>query len=347
MTFQFNGTGLIALNITSAAPKEYANPASVPVWGVETLPESFGFTTTQPLWGILGNSSTYSSSSSSYAKMDNFSTVNQPSLYLPGFMDDSFYPISAGWAQSFTTITQNLPSLNFYSKALQNALGIISPIYQANLTQRMGGTDYSGYTSLALFAKWQSLSQSETSAKTIIDLVWTDYAANAVVGTRGWGLSTAESGRGDGTVPSENLQVSNTEVPVTVYRQVILYRMPFAVPAFIVLGALVAVLVVLLTLVARRKTGTKKMREMLEATSVGMIVAKAMWPEKMKQEDRTKSRFKMVRSKTVEIAEYEILAPASVGEEEALSPSNLKAHKEKTDGNTKVMSVSDVGKSQM
>jgi hypothetical protein len=158
---------------------------------------------------------------------------------------------------------QNLPGVDFYSQALATAINIGSPC----TTNYQGvNADYSGLTSLALFAKWQNLSESADTASMIFNLVWTDAAANMVVGTKGWGLSS-----------ETNQQVL---VPVTVYRKVILYRLPFAIPAFIVLTAFVAVLVTLLLLTLTRKTGLGRMRALLEATSAGRIMGMSLWPEK-------------------------------------------------------------------
>ena len=280
VTFTYNGTGIAALNITSASPKTYPSPGDMPVWGVETISSGQDYTMVQPLWGVLGNATAYAASAAAHAKVDNFSTITQQSLYLPGFMDNVGYVMTQGLT-SVTSTTQNMPGLNFYAKALQMALSITSPGNSINASINQGGPDYSGFSSMALFAKWQNLTSSADTAGRVIDLVWTDYSANSVVGTRGWGLGTAqETGKGTST-PSEVLQVKPKSVPVTIYRRVVRYHLPFAVPAFVTLAALIAILGFLLVLVARRKSNAGRMRSLLEATSVGRVVAMGLWPDKM------------------------------------------------------------------
>jgi hypothetical protein len=245
-------------SITATTPKQYHDNSSLPLWAVETLPAEFDFSDAQPLWGILGTSN---STPANYMSIDNISTVLQESLYLPGDMDQYYfyYDTSLGNAPFEE---QNLPKVDFYSQALATAVNIGSPT-----TNYQGvNADYSGMTSLALFAKLRNLSESADTASTILNLVWTDAAANLVVGTKGWGLSSG----------------SNQQflVPIMVYRKVILYRSPFATPAFIVLTAFVAVLTTLLLLTLTRKTGLGRMRALLEVTSAGRIIGMSLWPGK-------------------------------------------------------------------
>lgn len=217
------------------------------------------FSYAQPLWGIIGSSN---STPTGYASVDNISTISQESLYLPGYMD-SFYFLYGGYQANLPgSAGQNLPGVDFYSKALSIALNIASPC----VAGYQGLADYSGMTSLALFAKWQNLSWSAATAPAILNLVWTDAAANAVVGTKGWGLT-----------PGNDQQVL---VPVTVYQRTISYRLPFAIPAFIVLTVTIIVLVTLIGLTLMQKTGLARMRALLDATSAGRIIGTALWPEK-------------------------------------------------------------------
>ncbi|KAK4246331.1 hypothetical protein C7999DRAFT_33294 [Corynascus novoguineensis] len=48
-----------------------------------------------------------------------------------------------------------------------------------------GLPDYSGQTNLALKRRWKDLSRSADTVAKIPNLIWTDLAANAVVGTKG------------------------------------------------------------------------------------------------------------------------------------------------------------------
>lgn len=300
VTFNYNGTSLEALNITSTIPKKYANGSSLPLWGVETLPEEIPFSSAQPLWGLLGaaNFSAFPANPS----VDNFSTVAQPSLYLPGYMD-SYYSLQGTMTASISNSHQNLAGVDFYPKALQTALNISGdPSLQFSTFQ--GGADYSGYSSLALFAKWQTYSSAETVGS-IINLIWTDEAANAVVGTRGWGLHTDAIGNGAARV--ETMVVSEATVSVTVYRRIVQYHILFAVPAFIVLVGFFVVLMVLVVLLARRKTGISRMRAMLDATSIGRAVGATIWPETTSTASKTKQWIQTIGKRQVTITRDRII----------------------------------------
>lgn len=284
VTFTYNSTGIAGLNVISAQPKTYTRDGDLPVWGVETISNpKLLYGTMQPLWGVLGTASSYEQSASAYAKVDNFSTITQPSLYLPGFMNGD-YLMAASDTTTLGNLPQNLPGLNFYAKALQMATSISSPGNSRNATNYQGGTDYSGFSSLALFAQWQNLTSSASMAGKVIDLVWTDFSANAVVGTRGWGLRTSQEGT---AVVSEVLQVNPTTVPVVVYQRVVRYHIPFATPAFVTMAVLLITLVFLLTLVAKGKSNTARMRTALEVTSAGRIAAMGIWSHEI--DEATKS----------------------------------------------------------
>lgn len=148
-----------------------------------------------------------------------------------------------------------------------------------------GGADFSGYTSLALFAKWQQLSRTPADAAKIINLVWTDVAANTVAGTKGWGLPSAAAvakAAKVGARADPALLLTEVEVPIVVYEKYIRYRIPFAVPAFLVLGLTVAVLIALIVLLIAGRTGSNLMRRFLEDISVGRAMGVLLWPEKKK-----------------------------------------------------------------
>jgi hypothetical protein len=284
------------------------------------LPEEIDFSTAQPLWGIIGSSN---STPADYVSIDNTSTILQESLYLPGYMDQYYF--NYDFSQSgMSSLGQNLPGVDFYFQALATALRISSPC----VTTDSGFADYSGMTSLALFAKWQNLSRNADTVSTILNFVWTDAAANSIAGTKGWGLTS-------GT----NQQVL---VPVTVYRKVILYRLPFAIPAFIVLAAAIAVLVTLILLTLTRKTGLGRMRALLEATSAGRIIGMSLWPEKRTGRG-TKEWIAAVGTRSVSITNEGIVAEGESLVEEAEEESGIEHRDGATFGvsETKAIDISE------
>ncbi|KAK3902365.1 hypothetical protein C8A05DRAFT_33927, partial [Staphylotrichum tortipilum] len=170
--FAHNGTGLAGLSVVSTD-----RLATSPTWAVETIdPATTKLITAQPYWGL-------SPAAVPRELVGNFSAVRQDSLNLPGLLlptsilltSNDYFPIKPG---------QNLPALDFYPQALQNAFSIARP----GAPGYEGYADYSGMTALAMYSKWRGLSGDAAGAAQIVKLVWTDIAANSVVGTKGWGL---------------------------------------------------------------------------------------------------------------------------------------------------------------
>ncbi|KFY47704.1 hypothetical protein V496_10496 [Pseudogymnoascus sp. VKM F-4515 (FW-2607)] len=270
-SFQYNGTTLSSLTINETHSKSYPELSNLPLWGVENLEPPLTMENTPPLWGILGQAN-----STLRSTPYNISTIAKESLYLPGYLD-------WGFLRSTRTVSvksgQYLPGTEFYAQALRNALSITTP---GGIAWN-GAADFSGLTSLALFAKWQKLSRTPADATKIINLVWTDLSANTVVGTKGWGLTSAaavakaaEVGARADPAPL----VTEVEVPIIVYKMYIRYRVPFAIPAFLVLGLTVVVFTALIVLLIAGRTGPKRMRTFLEDISVGRAMGVLLWPEK-------------------------------------------------------------------
>ncbi|EER37428.1 predicted protein [Histoplasma capsulatum H143] len=273
VTFHFNGTTFEALEVNSTKPKIYADQESKPLWAVEDLKE-IPISNGKPLWGILGPTK----STGDIKFPSNISTTFHEHLFLPGYMDD--YTILLEGSRGVSDAAQNLPGTEFYTQAMLTALTITRP------GGNRGYVDYSGFTSLALFAKWQSLSKTPEGAARILDLVWTDSAANAVMGTKGWGVTsfsaTAHQQRQRGKPQDANVRYKKREtaitdpaeqiVPVTPFKKYIRYKIPFAVPAFIILTVTLATIIALTVLCVMGRTGSKRMRTFLEASSTGRII---------------------------------------------------------------------------
>ncbi|KAF9891016.1 hypothetical protein FE257_005273 [Aspergillus nanangensis] len=266
--FQYNGTGLDDLKVSSMGGKQYPHPSDQPLWGVEDLKDRT-LSEVQPMWGVVA-------SNDSVTSRLNVSTLQQESLYLPGYIDQM--SLLNGFSPVPVSTGQNLPGVDFYSQALLRTLSIDIPAGQPY-------ADYSGLTSLGLYAKWQNLSSSADGTASMLNLIWTDFAANSVVGTKGWGLSAAASQE---AAPSEGGvekrangredNATTTMVPVIVYERRIRYRLPFAIPAFVVLAISSVIVSGLIALVLFRRTGITRLREFLEYTSVGRVLGLLLSP---------------------------------------------------------------------
>lgn len=280
ITFRYNGTDLSALQVVHDQPKEYANPSDRPLWAVENMEwPKYNIGNDQPLWGVIGQAN----ATVNTAIRGNMTTVVQESLRLPGLINDDALLLTTNNNIPYI-VGLNLPGVNFYAQALRSALTIAKPsgiIYG----------DYSGMTDFALYAKWQRLSANATAASNIINLVWTDIAANAVVGTKGWDLTSAAAGlnkRAEAEGSKDNL------VLVTGYGKQIQYQMPFAIPAFVVLGVALAVLLAVVVLTCTKKTGIAQLRYLINATSAGRNIGLLLWPDESVGLEKTRDWVKRV-----------------------------------------------------
>ncbi|EAU31659.1 predicted protein [Aspergillus terreus NIH2624] len=249
--FHYNGTGgLEKLVIQSINEKAYSNPSEMPLWGVERN-QNYTLYNVRPLWGIV---------SPETITGDDISVVQRDHLWLPGFPDIvSLEPVIANGEP-------NMPGNLFYARALQDLfriqLGGLSP--EALMA-------YTGKLDLALYARWLELSASSTGTEKLLNQVWTDLAANSVIGTRGWHSGPRPSLRWNG-VPERDKTIPTPSVPVVLWSRRIRYHIQYAVPAFITLGIIVALIGLTVFLLVSRRTGLRQLRRYLAITSPGRIL---------------------------------------------------------------------------
>ncbi|KAL2144067.1 hypothetical protein VTI28DRAFT_9678 [Corynascus sepedonium] len=131
--------------------------------------------------------------------------------------------------------------------------GLVSP--ELAVWVRFANPDYSRRMNLALKRRWEILSRSANTVAKIPNLIWTDLAANMVIGTKSLaGLPT------------------DKRVLVTVYNKRIRYHMPYAVPAIIVLALLVLTSLSTACAALLGRTSLDKMKRYLNNTLVGRIM---------------------------------------------------------------------------
>src|SRR5271154_6403466 len=241
--FNFNGTqGLQSLSVTDLRAKVYSGNNTMPLWGVEDS----GMTNDEisPVWGLI---------SPSYESYPNISVVRQESLYLPGY--------SASGLGFSRNSYQNMPASDFAPTALTGAYAISSDFGPA--------VDYTGYSNMAMYVRWQDLSKTPEAASTIVNLIWTDLAAAAVVGTKGV-LGPGNAGSPNDAVP----------IPVQPIVRKIKYQYLFAIPAFILAGMLLLVSFIALLYLIFARSNLTTMRRHLHQLSTGRIFTVFLCPEK-------------------------------------------------------------------
>jgi hypothetical protein len=247
--FEFNGTGgLESLIIESINERKYLDSSEIPVWGVERTQNDTLYNV-QPLWGIV---------SSELGTRDDISLVHQDHLWLPGYPDPSVVEPVTGKSEP------NMPGNLFYTRALQDIFRI-----GTSLSDTLSA--YSGDLDLALYARWLELSNSPEGIAKSLNLIWTDLAANAVIGTRGWHSGSRPSLNWNG-LPQGDETISTPSVPVILWTRRIQYHLPYAIPAFIILAVLVLLGALALFFLIFRRTGLAKLRQSLAITSPGRIL---------------------------------------------------------------------------
>jgi len=269
VTFNYNGTdGLKSLAVTDITEKSYADGDSLPLWGVENTGNSYKEKEISLIWGLV---------SSKYENHPNVSTVRQPSLYLPGYN-------SGGLGSEMSSLgSQNLPSSDFYSGAASTAYAVGSSFSSA-------AVDYSGAVNMAMWARWQNLTSSPDTAALIPNLIWTDNAASAVVGTKGV--------LGPGNAAQHNV----VPLAVTPTTTRIKYHWLFAIPAFLVVLLLIVITLFALLAVCFRGARIGRMRRHLQQTSPGRIFTTFLYPEHGAMSLRSKDWNRQLGNKVIDFS---------------------------------------------
>lgn len=241
VSFRFNGSdSLTGLSVTGIAPKIYSSDEAMPLWGVENTREALS--NMQALWGLVTPEA---------AEKLNLSTLRSERLYLPGKV----------WGGVSSTGVQNLPGVDF----ARDALGEVYKVGSGSSNAQM---DYSGASNLAVYRLWQELTHDAATAHRILNLIWTDVAANLVLGTKSW--STAEQG----TRKRDNLGNNGAEMPmVTIYGRKIRYHYAYGIPAFLVLALASMILASSVLLAVLGPANLGYLRIVLEQTSAGRLLA--------------------------------------------------------------------------
>lgn len=288
--FRFNGTDdLSSIKVTEIKNKVYKDKKSKPLWGVERSDNQF-LLDISPLWGLIsgpdqGNVSVY--------------TIRKESLYLPGY---------TGVSALFRESTQNLPGADFYRQGMK---------FVFNIDSNPDIPDYTGRINLAMYRRWKKLSRAPATTPKILNLIWTDFAANAFVGTRGLhGARTQSSTTLDKGKAAESKSTSKTHA-VKFMRRRALYHWPYAIPALIVLSLTLLVAIAMLVFTLMGRTSMTRMRQYHNKTSQGRIFTTHLYH----QEDETAAEtriapHKPTRSSTRRWVENKGKNPVTVAEGE-------------------------------
>lgn len=263
--FTYNGSDLSGLVVTKIQDKSYGNPAEYPLWAVESTNKRL--IDVAPLWGLVANDTDRST--------PNMSFLQAPHLWLAR---DSTWLLGDP-----ANKVQNLPGVDFFAQAFGVAYS--DPTFIGDT-----GLFYSGLGNYALRKKWRELSESASTAHKVIDLIWTSVAANAVMGTKGW-MSSGNAGR-----IKKRDENPAPHVAVTFNTQQLKYRMQYAIPGLLLLLLLTVYCVASLVMLLSRRTSIRRLRLLLNGTSIGRVLTGGHVDQEEKDDFSFKQRFRRSHS---------------------------------------------------
>lgn len=291
----FSG-GLNSLNATKISDKAYNNRSEMPLWGVET--PNMNISDFTPFWGLI-------SPQLENNKSVNLSTTRAEKLYIPASMVTWFQQSLGSQGMDFLPGTQGSPE-------------IWHTVYDYYGTS-LSGFDYTGSTNLALLQKWRGLLTNTTGGAEIINLIWTDYAANYFVGTRSW-LTPTDSLPPNLQRTNQKREVGYSEgqVPVHVYQRKIRYHYLYGIPAAICLVLAAAVCAGAFLSILLRRSSAGRLRYYIYSLSSGRLFGAFLFPTEGDPRAETKTWIKQVGHKHVRlpdptVTEKDPIASAKAG----------------------------------
>ncbi|KAL4890583.1 hypothetical protein BDV59DRAFT_184244 [Aspergillus ambiguus] len=285
--FSYNGTGSLKdLHILGIYDKQYERQEDLPYWGVERR-EDLNVGDVSPVWGMVAPE---------YKDHPGLSVVQKEHLWLP----DGQSTLSIGYS------SDNLPAAEFANKALRAVYQIGSDPTGFEMSAGESIADYSGQNNAGMFTTWQNMTKTAAGSANVFNLIWTDIAANAVVGTRAynWSVRPAEFARDGDEAPGSPLRVA-----VFPYERRLGYQIPYAIPAIFVAVILGLIALAMLGVVCTGRTGLGKMKRFLHHTSVGRTLTTFLYPDDSYRQATTKTWITRAGVKPVDLS-----GPVPVGQ---------------------------------
>jgi hypothetical protein len=219
----------------------------------------------RPLWGLVANED---------PQFKNLTYRRAPHLWLTGDFVVGNGIFNPG---------QNLPAVDFPTGALSCSYNVREGSSSSSCSEAVG--DFSAAQNLLLYNLWKNLSSTAKDSARIVNLIWTDIAANAVVGTKGWIPSPPQTDLAPSLLqsnPAKRADVSNSlsssvsreqaMVPIMLLNRTAKYHIPYAIPAFLVLGIVLFALLASLSLMCLRRVSPRAMKRHLIWLSSGRIM---------------------------------------------------------------------------
>lgn len=271
--FRYNGTqirNLKNLEVLNVKDKDYTGKP-LPLWGSETPwmneTRTWNISNINTLWGLVNEAD---------ANNRNVTGVRSYHFYLPA-SDASSATIgyTTGSAYKDFVAGSTAPADNWGS------------IYGSD-------TDYHGDNVQVSF--FQEMTKNATAAEKLLNLFWTDYATNYMVGTRGLHLPRYKrmldkSGQVKRSTDSVTVQdgdvvyLADGFYPVHVLQRELHYRWAFGIPAIICVAITgIAILLALIGLIFGNAS-IARLRGLMYNISTGRVLAAYVYPEQRHLKD--------------------------------------------------------------
>ncbi|PFH62314.1 hypothetical protein XA68_14174 [Ophiocordyceps unilateralis] len=255
VTLSYNNTGdnlFDGLKVMSARDKEYADEGSMPLWGVEDVGNEYLAGEIGLIWGLV---------SPEQEGRANVTTYRQPSLYLPGRMSTKSHQIpfmSDGDALAGSDFASNMWLGTYCNNLDREARNLVS-FEDCDVKQK-----YEASANMAMWTKWQKLTARAETASRVPNLIFTDFSASAVVGTKNaLGLASTRK---------------RPRFLVTPEILVIRYKLPYAVPAIISAVFVCLILCASVVLTCTGKDGLAGIRQHVQRLAPGRIYTTLLAP---------------------------------------------------------------------
>lgn len=214
VTFLLNGTATVSnLVIRDVQSKEYDDNADMPAWAMEQTNKEVADLT--PLWGLV---------SDDHVNSADLSVVRAPEFYLPASSASLYGIMTAQDAVAGAKVPLGAFGSIFTTSSLSDS------------------QDYSGATNWLLYRKWQRLaSRIETTGK-IVDLIWTDLMANAIVSSKSVLSGRPATSSSAPAVQRRDVSEEYASMPAVQYTTGIAYDWKYAIPALVFVALYLALL---------------------------------------------------------------------------------------------------------
>lgn len=244
VAFQVNGTATISnLVIKDVQSKEYDDDADLPIWAMENTGRDVA--DLAPFWGLVP---------ADRADSPDLSVVRAPEFYLPASSSSLFAVMTAQDAVAGATAP----------------LGSFGSIYTASSTS--DSQDFSGATNWLLYMKWQELaSRIETTGK-VVDLIWTDLMANALVSSKSLLSGRPATSSSTPSLQRRDVSAKEANMPAVQYSAGIAYDWKYAIPALFFLALYLALLFLSTVMFCTRGLSFRGLRFVLNQTAAGRAI---------------------------------------------------------------------------